>query len=396
MNSGYDVVIIGGGLAGSASAYFLAAKALSGAGSVLVVERDPSYQYAPSARSAGGIRQQFSTPENVSMGLFGAEFVHHISEHLSINGEPVNVEFRQSGYLLLATPLMLPTMRRNQAMQLQHGAQIRFLDKATLAARFPALGIESIVGGFLGERNEGWTDSYGLLQAFKRKAQALGVEYATATVTGVQRVGDRITGVVLQDHGVVSAAAVVNAAGASGARAIAESVGVHLPIESRLRTTYLFQCQQANLSDYPLLVLPNGLVCRPEGDGFLCNFAPPPEKDIQTFDFTEADPDYFEQTIWPILAEYVPAFDAVKLTGTYSCHYDFNTLDENLIIGCPPGLSNFYLICGFSGHGMQQSPAVGRAIAELIGYGEYRTLDLTRFGYQRVLTGDGIHEDNCW
>ncbi len=392
----YDVVIVGGGLVGGACAYFLASEGIAFGGSIAVIERDPSYRKSPSARAAGGIRQQFSTPENILMSLYGAEFVHHVNDHLALDGEDLGLVFHERGYLLLATLETLPLMQRNHAIQQQCGGAIRFLDAAELAARYPLLRSAQTAGGFLGERNEGWTDPYRLLQAFKRKAKALGVDYIEATAAQVQRVGRRATGVELNDQRVITAGAVINAAGASGARAIAASAGVELPIESRLRTTYLFRAQFGDLSAYPLVVLPCGMVFRSEGSGFLCNYAPPPALDGETFDFVEPDPDYFEHTIWPILADAITVFDRIKLTQSYSCHYDFNTLDENLIIGLPPELDNFYLACGFSGHGMQQSPAVGRALAELISYGEYRSIDLQRFGYQRVLDDQPIRETNCW
>jgi FAD-dependent oxidoreductase domain-containing protein 1 len=174
MNKSYDVVIIGGGVTGSASAYFLAAQDAFG-GSVLVVERDPTYEHAPSARATGGIRQQFSTPENVRIGLFGAQFLKRIGEHLAVDGEAPDVAFRERGYLLLATPEMLPVMQANHAVQLENGADIAFQSPDELRARFPWLGADGLAGGFLGLSNEGWLDPYALLQAFRRKARSLGV-----------------------------------------------------------------------------------------------------------------------------------------------------------------------------------------------------------------------------
>ena len=393
MQDHYDVVIVGGGVNGSSTAYHLSAGD-GFDGRVLVVERDPSYEGAPSARATGGIRQQFSTPENIRIGLYGAHFVKHVDEFLSVDGEPVGLVFREQGYLLLATPDMLPMMQENHAAQRDEDADIRFLPTRELLNAFQWLTANDLAGGFFGASNEGWLDPYGLLMAFRRKARSLGAEYVKDEVVEVLREGRRVTGVRLRDGGVVSAGAVVNTAGASGGRALAESADVSVPIESRLRVSFIFECRE-DLSDAPLTLLPSSVAFRPEGARYLATVPPPPDEDPERFDF-EIDYSVFDERIWPSLAEYIPAFEAIKLSHAYSCHYDVNTLDENLIIGLTPELDNFYLALGLSGHGMQQSPAVGRALYELVAFGEFRSLDLTRFGYQRVLTGEGIHEKHCW
>jgi glycine/D-amino acid oxidase-like deaminating enzyme len=143
------------------------------------------------------------------------------------------------------------------------------------------------------------------------------------------------------------------------------------------------------------MILPNGVAFRSEGDRYLAVVAPPPEHDLPTREF-DIDYELFDELIWPTLAERVPAFEAIKLASAYSCHYDFNTLDENLILGPVPGLENFLVAAGFSGHGLMQSPAVGRALSELIQYAEYRTLDLSRFSYERVSTNTPLRETNCY
>ncbi len=393
MRSSYDVVIIGGGVMGSATAYFLAAEEAFD-GSVLVVERDPTYQNAPSARATGGIRQQFSVPENVRIGLFGAEFIKRIGEYLAVDGRAPDVGFKEGGYLLLATPEALPTMQANHAVQRANGADIAFQRPDELEARFPWLDAKGLAGGFLGLSNEGWLDPYGLLQGFRRKARALGVTYVEDEAVGLSQDGGRVSAVTLRDGGRIAAGAVLDAAGARDAAKIAAMAGVELPVEPRKRCTFVFECRE-DIGAAPLTILPDGVTFRPEGRGFLGNVSPPRERDQASTDF-EVDYALFEEVIWPALAARVPAFEAIKLVRAYGCHYDFNTLDENAILSRPPGLENFYLAAGFSGHGLQQSPAVGRALSELITFGAYRTLDLSRFGYERLLTGAAIVETNCY
>ena len=393
MDARYDVVIVGGGVTGCATALFLAREP-GFDGTVLVVERDPTYENAPSAKATGGFRQQFSTPENIRIGLFGVHFLKHIDEYLSIDGETPDVGFRENGYLLLATESMLPAMLDNNAVQRDLGADVHFRTPEELRARYPWIDTGGIAGGFLSDSNEGYVDPYSLLQAYRRKARSLGVDFVRDEALSVQGDGARVTGVTLAEAGVVACGVVVNAAGAWGAPELCASLGVELPIESRKRFTFVFECREP-IGPTPLTITEVGVAFRSEGKGFISNVSPPPEQDPVTKD-TGIDYHLFDELIWPALASRVPAFEAIKLTGAWCCHYDYNTLDENLIIGRTPAYENFYLAAGFSGHGLQQSPAAGRALSELIAFGEYRAIDLTRFGYERVLAGEAIREANCY
>ena len=393
MNSSYDVVIIGGGVTGGSTACFLASEA-GFSGSVLVVEKDPTYEHAPSARSTGGFRQQFSTPENIEIGLFGAHFFKNAARYLAVDGETPDIGVREGGYLLLATPEAFPIMERNNATQRACGADIHFQEPAALEARFPWLHPAGLAGGFLGLSNEGWVDPWSLVQAYKRKARSAGVEYVADEVVELERRDSRVGSLWLRDGGRIEAGVVVNAAGARDGAGLAAQVGVELPIEPRKRCTFVFECRE-EIGPAPLTVTPKGVAFRPEGRGFISNTAPPPDRDPVSED-TEVDHWIFEEIVWPSLAEWIPAFEAIKVTSSWCCHYDFNTLDENVIIGRSPEMENFYFAIGFSGHGLQQSPAIGRALSELVTYGEYRTLDLTRFGYERVTRGEAILELNCW
>ena len=220
------------------------------------------------------------------------------------------------------------------------------------------------------------------------------MEYLTDEAQALSVDGRRVESVTLRNAGRIAAGVVINAAGARDAATIAARVGVDLPVEPRKRCTFAFECRE-DVGATPLTIMPNGVTFRPEGRGFISNSAPPPDRDPVCED-SEVEHWLFDEIIWPTLAQWVPVFEAIKVTTSWCCHYDFNTLDENAIVGRPPSLDNFYLAAGFSGHGLQQSPAIGRALSELVTYGEFRTLDLTRFGYQRVITGEGIPETNCW
>ena len=299
MDARYDVVIIGGGVTGCSTAFFLARE--SGFdGTILVVERDPTYENAPSAKATGGFRQQFSTPENIRIGLFGVHFLKHLDEFLAIDGEIPDVGFRENGYLLLATESMLPAMLENNAVQRELGADIHFRSPDELRARFPWLATDGMAGGFLSDSNEGYIDPYSLLQAYRRKARSLGVDFAHDEAVSVQSADSRVTGITLAGGGAVACGAVVNAAGAYGAPEICASLGVEIPIESRKRFTYVFECREP-IGPTPLTITEAGVAFRSEGRGFVSNVSPPPERDPVTKD-TEIEYTLFEELIWPALA----------------------------------------------------------------------------------------------
>jgi sarcosine oxidase len=386
-----DVIIAGGGVIGSAIAYFLKGW-VEFPGSVVVVEKDPTYERASTPRSAGGIRQQFSTPENIAMSMFGIEFLRASGAHLEVEGERPHIPFVEQGYLFLATAAGMPILRRNHEAQRAAGAEILLLDRDGLAGRFPWLNLEGIAGGALGLKNEGWTDPYSLLQAFRRKARALGVSYLKDEVVGLERGGDRVAAADLKEGGRMTCGAFVNAAGAH-APEIAAMAGIELPVRPRKRFVYVFDCREPGLSGAPLTIDPSGVYFRPEGASFICGVSPPEEQDPDCLDL-EVEYELFEEVVWPTIAHRVPAFESIKLQRAWAGLYDYNTLDQNAILGPHPRLRNFHAANGFSGHGLQQSPAVGRAIAELIAYGGFRSLDLSRFSYERVIAGRPLRELN--
>lgn len=390
MSESWDVVIVGGAVVGSAVAYFLAGP-IGFKGSVLVVEKDPTYADCATARSAGGIRQQFSTAENIALSSFGAAFVKSAHESLAVDGEAPALPFVEQGYLFLATAAGLPVLRQNHALQRSLGADIALLDPDGLTARFAWLDTGGLAGGTLGLSNEGWTDPYSLLQAFRRKARALGVTYRADAVTGLERAGGRVTALRLAEGGRVACGTVVDCAGVHAAD-IAAMAGLELPVRPRKRMIYVFDCREP-LGPAPLVIDPTGVWFRPEHGSYIGGVSPPESEDPDCLDF-ELDYRPFEEVVWPALAERVPAFAAIKLVRAWAGHYDYNTLDQNAIVGPHPEVANFLFANGFSGHGLQQSPAVGRAVAELIAHGGFRSIDLARFSYERVLANRPIIELN--
>jgi glycine/D-amino acid oxidase-like deaminating enzyme len=390
MSTSADIVIVGGAVTGSAAAYFLGAQPAFG-GSVLVIERDFGYGDCATTRSLASLRHQFSTPENIRMSMFGTRFLREVAEHLAVDGDVPAVGFREGGYLFLATPSGLPVLQANHQVQRAEGADVALLGAQTLAERFPWLATGDLAAGSLGLSGEGWLDAHALMHGFKRKALSLGATYRQAAVVALERTGRRISAVRLADGTRIACGQVINAAG-TGAAALARSAGIDLPVQARKRCVFHFTSPAA-LPGCPLVIDPSGLYFRPEGTGFLCGIAPDEADDPECFDF-DVPPRLFEDTLWPMLAERVPGFEAARLQSTWAGHYDVNTFDHNVILGAHPDIDNLLFANGFSGHGLQQSPAVGRALSELVVFGGYRTLDLSAFGWQRVLEGRPLLELN--
>jgi FAD-dependent oxidoreductase domain-containing protein 1 len=383
-----DVAIIGGGAIGSAIACSLAGEP-GFAGSIAVVERDPTYRHASSALSVSSIRQQFSTPINIAISLYGIAFLRQAAGHLAIEGEsPPDIALREPGYLFLAGETGRAVLTANHDLQQSLGADVALLEPAALARRFPWLRTDDIAVGCLGLSGEGWFDAYALMQAFRRKARQRGVVYRTAEVVGIERTGRRIAALTLGNGTRLACGIAVNAAGPQAGR-VAALAGAWLPVQPRKRCVFVFACRSA-LPGCPL-VIDRGVYFRPEGGRFIAGVSPPPERDPSDPDFA-VDVALFDDVIWPALAHRVAAFNQLRVISSWAGHYDVNDFDQNGLIGLHPAYDNFICACGFSGHGMQQAPAVGRGVAELIAHGAYRTLDLAPLALTRLSDNRPLRE----
>jgi FAD-dependent oxidoreductase domain-containing protein 1 len=396
MPESYDVVIVGGAAMGSSVAcHLLCAGAFDGR--VAVIDKDPTYQRSASALSAASIRQQFSTAVNVRISLHGIAFLRAIGEILEVDGERPEVGLKEEGYLYLATAAGASVLAENHVLQASAGADILLMDQADLAKRFPWLNVKDLAAGAWGRSGEGWFDGWALMQAFRRKARALGATYLTGEVTAIERAGGQVTAVKLRDGSRIGCGALVNCAGA-GSREVAALAGIDLPVHARRRDVFTFTCRE-RLPNCPLMIDPGGVYVRPEGEGFICGASPrtgEPDPDWRDDDPATQEPDWtvFETRVWPALAGRVPAFEAIRPGRAWSGPYDMNLFDQNAVVGRAGGIDNFYLCNGFSGHGLQQAPAVGRGLAELIVHGRYLTLDLADLGFERLAAGRPLRERN--
>jgi len=386
--SSTDILIVGGAAVGCAAAYFLKAE-LDFPGSVTVVERDPTYARASTTLSAASIRQQFSTPENIRMSRFGIEIIRDLEERF---GPEASVGFHEGGYLLLASMAGEEVLRANWRVQRAEGADILLLQPQELAARFPWLSVEGIAAGAWGQSGEGWFDAHSLLDLFRKAARKAGAAFVKGEVTGIERSGGRVTGVTLAGGERIACGTLVDAAGPQ-AGDVAGLAGIRLPVEPRKRSVFVVRCRTP-LPGMPLLVDPGGIYVRPEGDVYICGGAEDERDDPRADGDFEVDYRLYEDVVWPALATQIPAMEELKLVRAWAGHYDYNTLDQNAVIGPHPEVTNFLFANGFSGHGLQQAPAAGRAVAELITAGRFTTLDLTIFGYERVAQNRPVFELN--
>jgi len=385
-----QVVIVGGGVIGSSVAYFL--RASDPTVSVTVIERDPSYAKSSSALSAASIRQQFSTPLSIQMSLYGIEFLRKIGEMLDVDGSRPSIDLHEGGYLFLATAAGEATLRENHALQTRLGADIELMSQDALQARFPWLNVEDLVAGAYGLSGEGWFDGYGLVQALRKKAQSLGARYVAADVVGLERAGRKITHVTTSDGERHACDTLVNAAGA-WARKISEMMGIDIPVRARRRSIFNVS-SPARLTNAPLLIDPTGVYFRPEGKTYITGTSPSADNDPDDLPLDEVDHAIFDEVIWPTLANRVPGFEALRVENCWSGYYEYNVLDQNAIIGYHPDIENCVFANGFSGHGLQQGPATGRGVSELILNGRYATLDLSSLSWTRVLENRPIVEKN--
>ncbi|XP_068241387.1 FAD-dependent oxidoreductase domain-containing protein 1-like [Palaemon carinicauda] len=406
-----DVLIVGGGAMGSSIAYHLkkeAGKDLS----VVVIEADNTYKKASTVLSMGCIRQQFTVPENIYLSMYGRQFLKEAHHLLRVpDFDPPDVQFHPCGYLMLVTEAGYDQLMENYKIQVDAGAKLEMMTQSQLKRKYPYMVTDDIALAVVGIENEGWFDPWTLLMGFRRKATSLGAVYVHGKVTDIN---DRfnapaqnlnVAQVTTSDgetHDIEFSTIVIAAGTWSGEVSELAGIGTGegllatpLPVEPRKRYVYCAHVPEGPIENCPILCDHTGAHFRPDviPKVYLCIRNPSAEEEPPTEDL-EVDHDYFNHIIWPQLANRIPAFENLKVRGSWAGYYDYNTLDQNAVIGKHPVYSNLIFATGFSGHGIQHSPGTGRAIMEYLLHGGYRSINLERFGFERILNNEPIIEKN--
>jgi len=381
-----DIIIVGGGVIGSSIAYNLLNDGYTG--EITIFEKDKLYEFASTPRSAGGIRQLFTTAVNVQMGKYAVEKYSTFPEDMAIDNDKAEIDFRQNGYLFLVKDEQGMDHLEKQA-KLQHGYNINseILHNEELLKVIPELNLDDIVGGlYSGE--DGYLDPYSVMQGYSKKAKEMGANYIYEEVTEVTKEVDKVSGVKTAEGNIYTAPIVINCAG-PWAPALSETVELPLPVIPLKRQIIQFDIAEPLKEMLPLTVDPTGVYFRHEGSSIISGYSEDVKPGIE-FSWTRS---FFTEFLWPILANRVPNFERAKIQSGWAGIYSHNTIDQNAIIGEHPELKGYMLAVGFSGHGMQQAPAVGKGLSEYIRTGTYENIDFTPLRFERFAEKDLLIEE---
>jgi len=390
----YDVIIIGGAIMGSSTAWFLSQNPDFN-GTILVVEKDQKYEFCSTAHTTSCIRQQFSTTLNVEISQFAANFINNFQEYMDNDIRVPKLTINSFGYMYLAADeSFAKKLRNNQKIQAAAGAATQILTPEEIKLRYPFYRVEDIKLGSINLVNEGYWDSIAVFEWMKTKARENGVEYVENEVIEIikNKSEDQVISVKLASGETITGGKFVNATGPRAA-VVSKMAGIEIPVEPRKRYSWIFKAEKPLDRDLPLTIDPSGFHVRENGGGTYQAGGHGFHDPAVNFDDFIMDDDLWENTVWPILFNRIPQFESLKLISQWAGHYAMNTLDQNAIIGPHNTVQNFFFQNGFSGHGTQQAPAMGRAIAEILTYGCYKTIDMSAFKYERLLNGHKVIEE---
>ena len=385
-NNTYDVILVGGGVMGCATAYYLLKT--DPRLQVAILEMDSTYEKASTPLSDGNIRVQFNIKENIQMSQYGLEVLKHFAEEMEVEGIRPDPAFRQQGNLFVLDEASHDESYDGWVLQSSLDAIVYWLTPEDVRREYPLYNLKDCVAGTLGV-HDGTMSPLAVLLGYKKKAISLGAKFIQAEVTEILKTGNRVAGVRLASGDVLSSPVVMNAAGAWAPK-VAKTVSVELPIAPTKRQVTVIETNARPENVLPLLFLPSGLYVVHEGAGVFTIGKSFPTDYVGYDDFTW-ERKTFEELIWPELVEYIPEFDRLKIQRGWAGLYEVNTLDGNAILGEWPELKGFFMAGGFSGHGFQQCHAVGRYIAELM-LQKTPTLDLSIFSPKRILENKPVFE----
>ena len=379
---------------GSSTAWFLSQNPDFN-GTILVVEKDQKYEFCSTAHTTSCIRQQFSTKLNVEISQFAANFINNFQEYMENDVRVPKLAIKSFGYMYLAASEdFAKKLRSNQKVQAVAGAATELLTPDEIKSRYPFYNVEDIKLGSINLVNEGYWDSITVFEWMKKKAREKGVEYVENEVTEIikNKSEDRIISIKLASGETINGENFVNATGPRAA-STSKMAGIKIPVEPRKRYSWIFKAKNPLDRDLPLTIDPSGFHVRENGGGTYQAGGHGAYDPAVDFDDFTMDNELWENTVWPVLFNRIPQFESLKLISQWAGHYAMNTVDQNAIVGPHNIIQNFFFLNGFSGHGTQQAPAMGRATAELLTYGAFKTIDMSAFKYERLLSGNKVIED---
>ncbi|MDZ7704831.1 MAG: FAD-binding oxidoreductase [Trueperaceae bacterium] len=375
-----DVVVVGAGIVGASCAYHLAQLGAR----VRVVDRASQPATGATAKSAAGVRHQFSHPTNVEMSLHSIQI---FKDFKLLYG--VDSGYRPVGYLFMPPPEQWAEWKAQVAMQRDLGAVVKTLSPKDLEKRYPGVNTEGIAGGVFGPE-DGVVDPHAITMGYLQQAKQLGAEVLLEhEVLSLTRKDERWH--VETSQGTLETDFVVNAAGAFAGE-VAARASLEVPVKPYRRNVYV----TAPLPDYPhptplMIDVATGVWVRSEGQRFILGRSNPdePAGDVQTVDWVWLEPLLtLATTRFPFLEQ--TALDRKACwAGLYAI-----TPDHTPILGEMPGAPGFVNACGFSGHGVQHSPAAGMLVAEEILEGEMSSFDTDLFRIERFADTDRTVEQN--
>ncbi len=364
-----QVVIIGAGLVGLSTAYYLAREGFK---DIVVLEREATHAQGSSGRSAGGVRLEFSNPSSVRFSQFGLDVFQRFQDEFGISAG-----FKPCGYLFVTSrPATIEALRGPLAMQHQLGVPSELLAADEVRRRFSYIDLPDLAGALYGPQ-DGVGDPAAVAYGYIRRARELGVTVRFGeTVTGIETEDGRVTAVTTP-HSRIETRVIVNAAGPQ-ARAVAHMAGVDLPVLPYRRSVYVTGAFDALPTAMPMtLDLDTTSYLRREGRSILLGMSDPDEPSSEN---VETDRDALEKIVSTVLP-WVPALETAAIMRGWAGLYEVSP-DDTAIIGPVDGLEGFYCANGFSGHGFMHAPATGRVMAELIA-GEEPFVDLGPFRLSR-------------
>lgn len=385
----YDIIIIGGGIMGCATAYYL----IRGDSSlnIAVAEKDPSYEHASTTLSMANVRIQFSLLQNILISKYTLEVLENFDQTMTVDGIVPGIDHRKEGNLFLVDKAQKEAALRTMELQNNLGCNVQWWPLDRIKEEFPLYdppALPDLAGATFGPQ-DGHLDANSFLMGYRRKARSMGVTFLTGEVSSITAANGKVTGIDFEGNTPLNSGIVINCAGAWAAD-IAKTTGVTLPIQPVKRQVYVLDTTVKPNRPLPLTNLPSGLYFRSETGGVIL-LGKSTEQDPVGYDFS-VDEQRFTHHLWPELAEFAPPFHRLKLLRGWAGLYAVNTFDGNAILGEWPDLNGFYLANGFSGHGLQQAPAVGRYLSQLI-LKQKPTLDLSTFSPQRLFDNTPLKEN---